>query len=77
MILCLHQNLTIELIRPKLAVPCNINYQPKTHIPICDDETGYQMLQHRSYGAERYMQLLIGWELVGFVVSGDFSSSVY
>ena len=28
------------------------------------------MLQHRNYGAERYLRLLAGWELEGFVLSG-------
>ena len=28
------------------------------------------MLQHRSYGAERYMRLLVGWDLEGFVLDG-------
>ena len=29
------------------------------------------MLQHRAYGAERYMRLLVGWVLEGFVVDGN------
>ena len=28
-------------------------------------------MQHRNYGAERYMRLLVGWVLEGFVVGGN------
>ena len=58
------------LILAKLAVPrANKLTQPKTDIPIWGNGK-IQVLQHRNYGAERYMRLLAGWELEGFVVHG-------
>ena len=29
-----------------------------------------QVLQNRKYGAERYIRLLVGWEVAGFVIDG-------
>ena len=54
----------------QLAIPCaDRKTQPKTIIPIWGNGK-IQVLQHRSYGAERYMRLLVGWDLEGFVLYG-------
>ncbi|KAL7550725.1 hypothetical protein ACHAWF_013941 [Thalassiosira exigua] len=53
-----------------LAVPiATAKYQPKSNIPIWGNNK-VQVLQHRNYGAERYVRLLSGWELDGFVLAG-------
>jgi hypothetical protein len=52
-------------------VPCaDKNTQPKTSLPIWGNGK-IQVLQHRAYGAERYMRLFVGWELEGFVLRGE------
>lgn len=54
-----------------LAVPkAGQNHQPRTALPIWGNKK-IQILQHRAYGAERYMRLLAGWALEGFVASGN------
>ena len=53
-----------------MAVPrAGKNYQPLTNIPIWGNKK-IQVLQHRAYGAERYMRLLVGWAFEGFVIDG-------
>ena len=55
----------------KLAVPrAGQQRQPRSYIPIWGNKK-IHVLQHRDYGAERYMRLLIGWELEGFVLYGN------
>ena len=53
-----------------LAVPCaGSKVQPETMIPIWGNKK-IHILQHRAYGAERYVRLLVGWDVEGFVLSG-------
>ena len=54
----------------KLAVPRADKNQPLSRIPIWGNGK-IQVLQHREYGAERYIRLLVGWDLNVFVVAGN------
>jgi len=53
-----------------LAIPrAGLKFQPKTNIAIWGNGK-IKILSNREYGAERYMRLLVGWDLEGFVLAG-------